>query len=124
MHPSVLVSGDILLEHCLYGATRDPRADTDDPGTTLNQQLAGAALLHRLLHHASDADGLHFDARLKAWNEDNAKRTRQGKPPLPSLDDLPADRPGMKFDVTLGIASAQLEQTLPPDLHSYSVWTP
>src|SRR5262245_39066093 len=124
MPPTVLVTGDVVLEHRLYGVSRTPRADGEEPGTTLSSQLGGAALLSRLLHDAADVDGLRYDARLQAWNEENAKRARQGKALLARPDDLPAARPAMKYDVALGLESAPLEQTLPPHLQTYSVWTP
>src|SRR5262245_50863152 len=124
MPPTILVTGDVVLEHRLYGVSPTPRADDEEPGTTLSKQLGGAALLSRLLHDAADVDGLRHDALLQTWNEENAKRARQGKPVLTRPDDLPANRPAMKFDVALGLQTAQLEQTLPPHLHTYSVWTP
>jgi hypothetical protein len=62
--PTVLVTGDIVLDCHLYGGVKTAATSFSEPGTVYSQDLGGAVLTRRLLHAASEADGAAYDVCL------------------------------------------------------------
>jgi RyR domain-containing protein/ATPase family protein associated with various cellular activities (AAA) len=60
MKPTVLVTGDVVLDCHLYGGVKTAATSFSEPGTTYWQHVGGAALTCRLLHAASRAAGDAF----------------------------------------------------------------
>lgn len=60
----VLVTGDIVLDRHIYEGRRSSLHDRSSPGTTLLDEVGGAALTERLIAAVLEAD---FNERRKAW---------------------------------------------------------
>ena len=123
MKPTVLVTGDIVLDCHLYGGVRTVATSLSEPGTFYDEFPGGASLTHRLLRAAADVDGAEYDATLTKWQSENKTRKKAGKKALPRPDDLPHDRPAPIFEAELALDTRDLGKRLPRQLRSYGVWT-
>jgi hypothetical protein len=119
--PTVLVTGDIVLDCHLYGGVKTAATSFSEPGTAYRQEVGGAALSCRLLNAAARASAAEWDAKKTEWEFENAKRKKKEKEPLPWPMDLPEVRP--EFDAHLAFDTAGLDTSLPQHLRSYGVWT-
>lgn len=129
--PIALVTGDIVRDAHLYGGVKTSPGSSQEPGTTKSVQPGGAALTKRLLATTGDYFGLRYDKIKFEWEETNANREANQKPPISQPDDLYEDRPKRRYLSLLGIEMGQSEEDrtrfiddLPPALHSFGVWTP
>jgi hypothetical protein len=121
--PTVLVTGDIVLDCHLYGGVQTGATSSSDPTTTYAESLGGAALSHRLLFAAADAEGLAYDATLAHWQSENQSREKSGKKAQPRPVDLPDTRPAPIFHAELALDISDLAKRIPNQLRSYGVWT-
>ena len=121
--PTLLVTGDIVLDCHLYGGVKTAATSFSEPGTRLTQHLGGAVLTHKLLRAAADAGGFAWDAKERAWAAENDRRQKAKKSSLPRPDDIAGPRPAPSYGTHLGIDTTNLEVSLPGHLRSYGVWT-
>lgn len=123
MIPTILVTGDVVLDCHLYGGVKVAATSFGEPGTVYTPHLGGAALTHELVRTAADLKGLAWDAEKKKWDEANKPCQTENKAPSPWPNGLPEQRPAMAFETHLAFAAEALEQSLPTHLRSYGVWT-
>jgi len=119
----ILVTGDVVLDCHLYGGVKTAATSFREPGTEYTQRLGGAALTHELILAAADSKGLDWDTRRQKWEEENARRQKDGKPPLPRPDNLEENRPLPAFETHFDLDTNGLQDALPKHLRSYGVWT-
>ncbi len=62
MRPTVIVTGDIVLDCHLYGGVKTAATSFSEPGTRYEQSLGGAELTRRLLHASAKASGDAWEA--------------------------------------------------------------
>ncbi len=114
----VLVVGDIVVDHHLYGGIKTAATSLDEPGTLPTRQLGGACLSVEILKAAADAERMIWDkVKGKREQENKAKKketSNKGLTPCPTP----------LYGVDLGIDNANLLTSLPENLHSFGVWTP
>jgi hypothetical protein len=58
--PTLLVTGDIVLDCDLYGGVKTAATSFSEPGTSVRQELGGAVLTHKLIHAAANAEGRYI----------------------------------------------------------------
>ena len=115
---TILVTGDIVLDHHLYGGIKTDPTSHAEPGTRSISHLGGADLSQKMLTAASDAAGKEWDKQKAGYDESNA--AHGGGIPWP--DSLLKQKP--EYAIHGGIEVGNLMQSLPRSLHSYGVWTP
>lgn len=118
----VVVTGDIVLDCHFYGGVKTAATSFAEPGTVYTQELGGAALTHRLLSAAADAEGLAWKRGLKEWQDRNQGRRDHGEKPLPKPKVLAVPRPAPAYAAELDLVTRGLEAKLPSHLRSYGVW--
>jgi hypothetical protein len=122
MPPSVVVTGDVVLDCHLYGGVKTDATSFSEPGTVYRHELGGAALTHRLLKAAADAAGAEWDSISAEWDAASAAQQKEGGGPLPRPKNLPTERPLPTFDARFAFDPDVLQGKLPEHLHSYGVW--
>jgi hypothetical protein len=120
----ILVTGDIVVDHHLYGGLKTTATDLGKQGTENADHAGGAALTEKLVSAAADAKGLAWDKVQIAWAKENKKRKATNKKRLARPEDHPVKRPPRIFGTSLALDSKNLRKDLYTHLHSYGVWTP
>ncbi|MCE5238542.1 hypothetical protein LLH23_08625 [bacterium] len=118
----VVVTGDIVLDCHFYGGVKTAATSFAEPGTVYTQELGGAALTHRLLSAAADAEGLAWKRGIEEWQERNRGRRDHGEKALPKPKALAVPRPEPAYAAELDLVTRGLEAKLPSHLRSYGVW--
>lgn len=122
MKPTILVTGDIVLDCHLYGGMNTAAASFNQPGTVYSEHLGGSALTHELLFASSDANGIKWDTEKEKWKENNEGRKKAKKKLLPRPEILDKTRPSPKYETEFGIDTSFCTN-LSNHLRSYGVWT-
>jgi hypothetical protein len=115
--PSILVTGDIVLDCHLYGGMRTLATSFAEPGSNYSLRPGGAALSCSLLQACPKA----WDEAKQKFDKENRGLQAKGEKPSAWPSALPATRPD--FQVHLGLDTAKLESSLPGHMRSYGVWT-
>ena len=115
--PSILVTGDIVLDCHLYGGVKTLATSFAEPGTRYALHPGGAALSCSLLQAVPKA----WDEAKRKFEDENRRLQADGKKPTAWPSDLPTPRPD--FQVHLGLEIGNLESLLPGQMRSFGVWT-
>ena len=136
---TVLVTGDVLIDHHIYMGKRTTHDSSSGLGSTDRATLGGAGLLYRLLKQVSElrtrqaeeqkqSEKGNIEAIVKSLYEGPgvADDVKQSKDRIREalLNALAERQPvGNLFRVEFGL-DVDAKSDLPPYLHSYAIWKP